>query len=180
MSCLAYLDKNDRLWELLNSVSGDEGLRLYDAERLHAAAIRLSVARNSLVEEEGSASDSGERRVNVPGANSGECSRLCRRLMVLFQAEGPQFGLTHEPEIEVSSPGINRHLRLPEHFEQAIDERVKIVFFSPENGEHETRSVTGTLQQFDGKNVSVADEGNGDSVQIPLLSIKKAQVDFKF
>jgi hypothetical protein len=67
-------------------------------------------------------------RVFVTGPNGaaigvGECAKLSKRIIDLEDAEELMPG---ETLLEVSSPGINRRLRRPEHFARAVGERVKI------------------------------------------------------
>jgi len=89
--------------------------------------------------------------------------------------------------LEVSSPGVNRGLRLPEHFNSAIGERVKILF--SETGSGRQRSVTGTIEQFissesgrlDSSSIQVLVEGaKSEKLQIALADIDEGNIEFKF
>lgn len=119
------------------------------------------------------------------GVTSGDCSRLCRRLMVVFRAEGRRYGVGEEPEIDVSSPGINRELRLPQHFAGAVGERVKIVFSEEALSGHRSPVLFGTLRTFnpetaDGGEIVVEDEQSGELVSLSCHDVKRANVDYKF
>ena len=58
--------------------------------------------------------------------------------------------------LEVSSPGINRELTRPEHFEEYIDYAIEIRLIRPnENGEKE---IAGILKNYDGSVITIEDE----------------------
>ncbi|MFN8388857.1 MAG: hypothetical protein U0136_01045 [Bdellovibrionota bacterium] len=170
---MSFLQKDNALWALLSGVAADEGAELYDAELLTPGNLRVALAAKD--------SQPGPGRKNV---SSGDCSRVCRRLMIVFQAEGKKYGLTPEPEIDVSSPGVNRNLRLPEHFQGAVGERVKVVL----QPEHEAQgaegrklsTLVGQLEKFEGSTLTVCDEATSERFELPVDSVKRAQVDFKF
>lgn len=172
---MAFVEKNDPLWVTLQEIVVDEGLLLYDIERFGSGQVRVFVTK------EGSADPSGEVATSDQaqgGVTSGDCSRVCRRLMVFLAAKGPDFGLTTEPELDVSSPGINRVLRLPEHFQGVIGERVKVIS-RPGVGDG-GRSVVGVVCSFDGTTVRLKEEGSGAEVAFPLAEVKRASVEFSF
>lgn len=73
--------------------------------------------------------------------------------------------------IEVSSPGIDRPLRTPEHFERFTGETVHVVCNKPIEGRGK---YTGTLAGFSDGNVLV--QVDDAQVSIPLDNVKKAQV----
>jgi len=73
--------------------------------------------------------------------------------------------------LEVSSPGIDRPLRTPEHFQRFIGETVQVVCQSPV----EKRSRwKGTLQGF--ADDAVLLEVDGEQVALQLDNIKRANV----
>ena len=117
------------------------------------------------------------------GVTSRDCSRLVRHLVVFFSAQGREYGLANEPEIEVSSPGINRHLRLESHFAEAVGERVRILVRHADNDANDSAlpgSITGSLQQFADQELIVIDELTKDERRLPFAQVKKARIDFEF
>ncbi|MEC4272671.1 ribosome maturation factor RimP [Adlercreutzia sp. R25] len=74
--------------------------------------------------------------------------------------------------LEVSSPGIDRPLRTPEHFARSAGEQVSVKTNGPVEGRS---SFTGELLGYDDGCVVVAVEG-ADTYRIPYDSIKKARV----
>lgn len=73
--------------------------------------------------------------------------------------------------LEVSSPGIDRPLRTPEHFRRFAGETVKVKTTAPIDG---TSSFCGTLRGMEGDNVAI--EVDGAVVRVPLDTIKRAHV----
>ena len=73
--------------------------------------------------------------------------------------------------LEVSSPGIDRPLRTPEHFERFAGETVHVVCEKPIEGRGK---YTGQLVGF--KDEAVVVDVDGAQVSIPLSNVKKAQL----
>jgi ribosome maturation factor RimP len=172
---VSYLGKSDVLWSELQAIAQDEGLHLYDIERYGAQALRVFVSKSS-----------AESRTT-----SDDCSRLCRRLINFFMVEGDRLGVGTEPEIEVSSPGVNRHLRLREHFESAIGERVKLGVRGEVRPVDESSPVEempavkvggllGTLDKVDTSSLILSDERTKKAWKVPFEQVSKANVEFKF
>jgi len=62
--------------------------------------------------------------------------------------------------LEVSSPGLNRPLRKPEHFERVKGQKVRLKTFGP-HGEPPRKNFLGTLAQVTADGVEVDVEGAG-------------------
>ena len=78
--------------------------------------------------------------------------------------------------LEVSSPGIERKLKKPRHFELSVGRDVRIVVHSP----IEKRNVfMGKLVEFDGERASV-ECGEDDVVPIEWDNIAKARLIYDF
>ncbi len=73
--------------------------------------------------------------------------------------------------LEVSSPGIDRPLRTPEHFDRFAGEKARVVMSKPVNGR---AKWTGTLQGFEDDAVKL--EVEGEVIVLPYGDIKKANV----
>lgn len=73
--------------------------------------------------------------------------------------------------LEVSSPGIDRPLRTPEHFDRFAGEDVQVVLRGPVNGR---AKWTGELLGM--RDGEVALSVDGESVTFPLEAIKRANV----
>jgi ribosome maturation factor RimP len=78
--------------------------------------------------------------------------------------------------LDVSSPGLERRLRSPEHFASALGEVVTL----RETREGEaTRRLEGTLLEASDTTVSIHDEQLG-RVVVPLSSIERARTVFRW
>jgi ribosome maturation factor RimP len=77
--------------------------------------------------------------------------------------------------LEVSSPGIERPLKRPEHFARSVGEQVKVKTTAPMAG---SRTHTGTLVSADEDAIVIAtadgDEGTGD-LRVPYADIVSAR-----
>jgi ribosome maturation factor RimP len=77
--------------------------------------------------------------------------------------------------LEVSSPGIERPLKRPEHFARSVGEQVKVKTTAPLAG---SRTHTGTLVSADEDAIVIAtadgDEGTGD-LRVPYADIVSAR-----
>jgi ribosome maturation factor RimP len=80
--------------------------------------------------------------------------------------------------LEVSSPGVNRPLRKPEHYRRVIGKRIKVKTFGPV-GTPGRKSFTGTLEDVADDGVTVHVEG-GPAFRIPFRDIAKANLEFDF
>lgn len=86
--------------------------------------------------------------------------------------------IPHEYSLEVSSPGLDRPLKKPEHFQKALGKKVKVKTFGP-IGEPPRKNFSGVLSGATGQDVTVEVEGAG-AFKIPLKEIAKANLEFEF
>jgi ribosome maturation factor RimP len=109
------------------------------------------------------------------GVGLEECARVSHAVETALEVEDlvPQ-----AYSLEVSSPGINRPLRRPEHFAKVVGQRVKVKTYGPV-GQPPRKSFTGTLEQAGASDITVQVEGGG-AFQIPYRDIAKANLDFEF
>ena len=179
---MAFLESGDPLRELIASVVRDEGLELYDVEVLNASLLRLSVARPAGAQETDAAADAEAKTDR--GVSVGDCTRVLKRLMILLRAEGHLYRIAAEPEIDVSSPGVNRTLRLPEHFAGALGERVKVVLIPSREASlpdgKRLSTLTGCLERYEGDRLTVQDELSRAACEVSLADVKRANVEFQF
>jgi ribosome maturation factor RimP len=124
-----------------------------------------------------------------------QCAMVSKRL---DQNPGFELLLPDGCVVEVSSPGINRKLRRPEHYRGAIGERVKVKFGREQDGSRaypEVDSeasaakvgqpgsvgvVRGKLSAFDGNILEIDDEERHELVRLGLGQVREARVDFLF
>lgn len=164
------------LWDTIRQVAEAHGVELFDIDLPGegGGALRVYITKRGAATEGGdtASSDSSERR---GGVSFEDCVRVSKRLLDLDE-ESPII-----PEnclLEVSSPGINRRLRRPEHFAGAVGERVKLKYRVPESGSFCV--MIGVVESFDGDELRLKSEDKGEIVSMRLAEIKDAKVDFQF
>ena len=183
------------LWKTIEQVALEEGVLLFDLElpsdTRRGGVLKVFITRpivpgsntpgsntpGSKVPQVKDDEDLTEDAEDVDrgGISFEDCVRVSKRILDLDeQSELIPGNCT----LEVSSPGINRKLRLPEHFKGAVGERVKVKFKDSDSGA--TVVVNGYLREASGDSVQVEAESDKESFQIPLANVKEARVDFKF
>ncbi|MEN9844977.1 MAG: hypothetical protein RIS36_124 [Pseudomonadota bacterium] len=175
--------ENTPMWRMISEVVAVEGVELFDIEypRDGGASGRSGVVRvyitssvttSSGANAEGS-DESPERRSSVTFE---DCVRVTKRLLDIDEQNA---FVPASCVLEVSSPGINRTLRLPVHFSGAVGERVRLKF---RNAQASYQVVTGQLRAVsDGiLEVEVEEKRQKETLFIPLAEVKDARVDFKF
>ena len=84
-------------------------------------------------------------------------------------------GLAGSYLLEVSSPGVERQLRRPEHFASAIGEQISVKYRTGEG----PRRAHGMLRAFDGTSCTV-ETGSGEREEIDLADITHARTVFEW
>lgn len=78
--------------------------------------------------------------------------------------------------LQVSSPGLERTIRLPEHYYACVGEKVQVKLYKPFEGK---KVLTGILSvNEDCSEITI--ENNGQTVSLPRAAIAKANVLFEF
>ncbi|MCP3138396.1 ribosome maturation factor RimP [Pyxidicoccus xibeiensis] len=115
--------------------------------------------------------------IDKPGGRVGleECSQVSRAVDPSLDVED---FIPHEYSLEVSSPGVNRPLKKPAHFERVKGQKVKVKSFGPV-GDPPRKNFTGTLTEVAGDGISVEVEGAG-TFHILFKDIAKANLEFEF
>ncbi|HEY0095435.1 MAG TPA: ribosome maturation factor RimP, partial [Archangium sp.] len=148
-----------RAQELLEPIVAGEGLELLEVEFLREREgwiLRLFIDK--------------------PGGRVGldECSQVSRAVDTVLDVEDI---VPHEYNLEVSSPGVNRPLKKPAHFERVKGQKVKVKTFGP-IGEPPRKNFTGTLTEVAADAIAVDVEGAG-SFRISFKDIAKANLEFE-
>jgi ribosome maturation factor RimP len=103
------------------------------------------------------------------GPNIDELGRVSRELSELLDAQDIVEG---SYTLEVSSPGINRPLKKPEHFRRFTGKRVRIRTRDMIEGR---RSFLGTLSEVTGERIKI--EVEGKQYEIPFSTIEKSNYE---
>ena len=165
---MSFVEEDSALWKAVAGIVEDEGLEIYDLEYSPGGKLRVFIEGQADLAEAGQG-----------GVKSDDCSRILRRLLVFFSVEGPRLGLREEPQIEVSSPGVNRRLRLQRHFIAACGERVKMSFVDLAD-DRKTKTLLGTLSEVEEGKCQLLPVDAEMALSIPIENIGKARVEFDF
>lgn len=111
------------------------------------------------------------------GVGLDDCTKASRAVDTALEVEDL---IPHEYCLEVSSPGLNRPLKRPAHFQSALGKRVKVKTYGPVEGTAPPRkSFTGVLAEVDETSVVVEVEGAG-AFRIQFRDIAKANLEYQF
>jgi ribosome maturation factor RimP len=142
---------SDRVRDLVAPICTDLGLDLYDVEHT-GGKVRVTVDR--------------------PGGVDLEALAIATRLISReLDERDPVPG---RYQLEVSSPGLERPLRTPVHFERAVGSTVSVRLHP---GAGEERRVAGTLCEADDDGITVQLEDAG-TVRVPYGDIERARTTF--
>ena len=146
---------SDRVRDLVAPICADLGLELYDVEHT-AGKVRVIV--------------------DQPGGVDLETLSVVTRLISReLDERDPVPGRYH---LEVSSPGLERPLRTPDHFRRAVGASVSIRLLP---GRGDDRRVLGILEEAgeDGVTVRVEDAAE-TTVRLPYEDIERARTTFSW
>lgn len=147
---------DDELFDLLASTVAPQGLDVVDIER-RATSVRVVVDR-------------------VGGVDLEAIAAATRAVSVVLDAHDPFPGQRYT--LEVSSPGVERRLRTPSHFERAVGEKVSVRTVAGGQGE---RRVTGRLASVDGDGfVLEADDLPEGRRRISYDDVERARTIFEW
>ena len=144
-----------RVWELAAPLAENEGMEIVDIELRHERSRGGRVLRLYLDKAGGPTVD--------------DLSRVSRQLSELLDSQDVVSGAY---TLEVSSPGINRPLKRPEHFARYIGKRVRIRTRDLIGGK---RSFLGIPQDVVGESITVAQEGT--RYDIPFAAIERSNYE---
>jgi ribosome maturation factor RimP len=143
------------VWELAAPLAQAEGMEIIDIELRHEGTRGGRILRVYL-DKEG-------------GPNVDDLSRVSRQLSDLLDTHDAVDGAY---TLEVSSPGINRPLRRPEHFARFVGKRVRVRTRDMINGR---RSFLGILRSVVGDQIALTQDGV--EYQIPFSVIEKSNYE---
>ena len=107
------------------------------------------------------------------GVDLDTISALSHRISRRLDLEG--FGQDGPYDLEVGSPGLERRLRVPRHFERSVGQRVKVKTVEPVGG---ARVHEGALVSADAEAIVIASEGG--ELRVPYDGIASARTVFEW
>lgn len=87
------------------------------------------------------------------GIEISDCEKVHRAIDPVLDEIDPIEGFYY---LEVSSPGVERELRLDEHISLSVGEKVEAKLFAPKDG---IKSLVGTLSSFENGTIKIDCEG---------------------
>ena len=97
-----------------------------------------------------------------------DCEVVSRQISAMLDVEDP---LPGHYTLEVSSPGLDRRLSKPAHFQRFLGERVKVKLRFPQDGR---RNFSGALTAANEENIEV--EVDGEAYSLPIKTIESARL----
>lgn len=150
------MDTTTRVRLLIEPLVDEAGVALYDLEYT-GGVLRITVQRDG-------------------GVDIGVIGKLTRDISRMLDEEDPMPG---QYTLEVSSPGLERALRTPEHFAGAVG---SVVALKTKPGVEGDRRVKGTLVSVEGTTATVApsDAAPGRTRVLELDDIERARTVFEW
>ena len=169
-----------RVWELSEPLAHAAGLELVDVQYRPEGGrliLRLLLDRS---EDRPLPASGEEGHVEVrpgpggrPGVTLEELARVSRELGDVLDAHDAVPGRYH---LECSSPGLNRPLVRPQHFQRALGQRVRVRMHEPVG---QRRQFHGVLTAATDSAITVEDPDAG-IVSLALDGIDRASTEFEF
>jgi len=140
--------KTEKITNLLAPVVESQGIELYDLEFIKegdAWILRLYIDKETGVDLE-------------------DCERVSRAAEVVLDEHDP---IEQSYYLEVSSPGVERKLSKPAHYERYVNHKIALRLYGPLDGR---RNFTGQLTGYESQTLTLTEE-DGSIHQIPVSQI---------
>lgn len=151
----------EKAWEIAEPILANEGLELVEVDYVREGGrwvLRL------YIDKPGSG-DKGK------GVDLEDCQRASHAVETALDVADV---VPHEYSLEVSSPGIERPLSRPSHFERFLGRKIQVKTFGP-LFDPPRKNFTGVLKAFVDDTVELEVEGAG-TFRIPRKDIAKANL----
>lgn len=133
---MAYSKTESIALDIAKPIAEENGCYVYDVEFVKEGGIYFL---RIYVDREG-------------GIDLDMCEKVSRAVSEKLDVTDP---IKQNYYLEVSSPGVERRLRMPEHFKRYIGSVVDVGFYKAVNG---SKQLTGTLSKFDNGNICIEQE----------------------
>lgn len=104
-----------------------------------------------------------------------DCEKVHRAIDPLLDELDP---IEDAYNLQVSSPGLERDVKYPWHYEALIGEKLELRLFAPTAAYPGKKSFVGTLEAFENGVIRLRDGEN--TYEIPLEAVSKAKTVFDF
>jgi len=109
-----------------------------------------------------------------PGVTLDDCANFSRIVSSALDVEDP---LDAAYELVVSSPGLDRPLRTPAHYQRYIGKRVRVKTYAPVPDAGNRKTFVGNLLGYDEAKSCVLIDVDGTHFAVPRAAISKANLD---
>jgi ribosome maturation factor RimP len=106
------------------------------------------------------------------GVSLDDCTAVSRAVSGALDVEDPIHGAY---DLEVSSPGLDRPLRTPEHFQKFAGQKVRVKTYAPLAECENRKTFVGILKGFEEGKVVV--DVDGQVFRVPHAQVSKANVE---
>jgi ribosome maturation factor RimP len=168
----------DKVRAIAEPLAAAEGLELVDVEFGGGGGrTTLRVFLDRVAGSVPSAAEVPAAAAGLPrqGVTLDDCANLSRVLSAALDVEDPIIGAY---DLEVSSPGLDRPLRTPQHFERFRGSKVRLKAFGPIPECGGLKTFVGKLVGYQDGKVSV--DVDGKLYAVPHGQIAKANVEYEF
>ncbi|MCX5868197.1 MAG: ribosome maturation factor RimP [Proteobacteria bacterium] len=110
------------------------------------------------------------------GVNVKDCERVSQDLNTMLSLQGVDGDIPGSYRLEVSSPGLERHLTREKEFLRNIGKKIRMIVREPDGRKI---SVHGVLQAFAGDRITVATERGEKTVSLADLESAQLWFDWK-
>ena len=149
-----------KIKEVAHQASRQNGCRIYDIYK-HRDRLQILIDKSS-------------QTVNLK-----DCENVFHSMQFLLQSELPH--ILNKNRLEVSSPGIEKHLRERWHFEESIGDFIKLILKSPIEIQNKQTGVCSLSQSFTAQLIALSKDQirlkkGLLELSIPFSKIKSAQI----
>lgn len=106
-----------------------------------------------------------------PPVNLSDCGKVSEQISALLDVEDP---LPGSYVLEVSSPGADRRLRTPGHFERFTGSRIRVELTVPRDGR---RRFTGVLNGIEGESIELEVDGRLVGIKLGEIAVARLVPD---
>jgi len=160
----------DKIQGVIEPVLQDEGFEIIELEL--KSGNRGGTLLRLTIDTLGRESYAGKAGEGPSGVTIDDCARVSRLLSPSLDVEDL---IASNYEFQVSSPGVNRPLTKPRHFELAKGLKVRVKTRVPVDG---ANFYIAPL--IDANESDIALEVKGERLEIPLRFVSKANLEYEF
>ena len=162
----------ERVRSLAAPLAAQEGLELVDVALGGAGRTELTL----FIDKAGGTTALPTAPGAKPGASVGleDCAEFSRIVSAALDVEDPLAGTY---ELVVSSPGLDRPMRTPEHFAKYAGQRCRVKTFAPVAECANLKTFVGLLKGYDEAQKAVLVDVDGKLYAVPHAQISKANLD---